>query len=645
MKRNVVILLLSTFLVVSSSVESQAVQAGKVGEKYEKMQVYKKSKCLDFSEGNTENTGKVLSEKEIKQIQESQKDKESYEVLIPKTEDNYEVAISYEDGSYTFAGSCDTYDEAVTMAKVEENSGAVKMAGQVAVPTVINHTGEVQYAAESIGRVWKNYETATTVGTSLSYVYKDSSMKNAYTYINDSFISEVPIVQENENEAKVLVAGYKGWMNKNISRTTGGYYYNNRDLRIQPITAVTNPSYYKVSGGVLYHYISTSMSTAGSGTMLAIGAAPSYLKEGRKYYGYDGHYFYDGSNGTASALRILTKDLQNNTTANAVNSGNPYYNYFNYLPFRSRTSHTAAELDNFINNHTSSDSKLRGTGQYFINAQNRYGVNAILALGVAINESAWGTSNFAKNNNNLFGINATDDNTSANASHFSSVESCINEFAKYLISKGYANPSDWRDFGAYLGNKEFGANVKYASDPYWSEKAVSYAFKVDYELAGKNVNAMKDYNKDQLLLHSSASAVYNSSGSSLYSVLNYVSSSGSHVGAVETFDKSAVKTINGSRCYAVSPEITSTINTFDGNYNWNVKGYVPINSVKRINYGKNYFDAEDFNWDAKIDTYDLSLIASNYNRTSSSSGWNAAYDINHDGIVDIYDIVKISSCL
>ena len=156
---------------------------------------------------------------------------------------------------------------------------------------------------------------------------------------------------------------------------------------------------------------------------------------------------------------------------------------------------------------------------------------------------------------------------------------------------------------------------------------------------------MKDYNKEQLLLHNQSSSVYNSSQNVLYNILNNVSSSGSHIGGVAVFDKSAARNINGKLCYAINPEITSTIGSFDGNYNWNVKGYVPANTVKLINNGKNYFDKEDFNWDTKIDVHDLSLIAQNYNKNSSSNGWNSAYDINNDGIVDIYDIVMISSKL
>ena len=39
----------------------------------------------------------------------------------------------------------------------------------------------------------------------------------------------------------------------------------------------------------------------------------------------------------------------------------------------------------------------------FIENQNKYGTNALLMIGVAANESAWGCSRIAAEKNNLFG--------------------------------------------------------------------------------------------------------------------------------------------------------------------------------------------------------------------------------------------------
>ncbi|MCR4945086.1 MAG: glucosaminidase domain-containing protein [Clostridium sp.] len=642
MKKILALLTTAIFISSSYSLKAQALTlANRTKEKYEKVQVYEPVKSYasidEIQEESIKDNGKHLNENDINAIMASNKEKEIYEKIVPKTSDEFEVALSYEDGTYEFVDSTNDYEEAVTMANLEKNSKDVLMAKQTVVPAVINNEGQVVYATESVARVWKNYKDGV-MRESTSNVYTTSSMNTSYTYIHDAYLSELPIIQQNNSEVKVLVAGYEGWMNTDINRTTGGYSNPNRDIRIWPVTQVTNPCYYTVSNGVLVHYISTSLDGDPSrNSRLTIGKAPSYLKEGKKYLSYDGNYFYEGTPSKEfEALKNIMRDLQDETHNRAINNGNPYYNYYSYLPFRSRTSYSASDLDRFINNNAPYGSKLIGTGQYFINAQNKYGVNAALALGVAINESAWGTSNYAKDRNNLFGLNATDDNTNQNASYFSSPEACINDFAKGWISKGYANPGDWRDYGGFLGNKKFGANVYYASDPYWAEKAVNYAFQLDYELSGSNVNDLKDNDYYQLLLNTSTSSVLNENGSLIYDVYNYVTTRGSHIGAVSAFEKMPVKNMNGQLYYAIDKE--TPLST--GDYNWSSKGYIPINSVKLINQGKNYFDNEDVNMDTKIDTLDLTNVAKNYNKTS---GFNSRIDINKDGIVDIYDLVKIST--
>ena len=95
-----------------------------------------------------------------------------------------------------------------------------------------------------------------------------------------------------------------------------------------------------------------------------------------KYYNYDGKYFY-------TSLELLIDDLQNNTHKNAVNVNEPYYNYYYYLPMRSKTSFTVDQINTYISNNSAYNSKLRDTGEYFIEAQNKYGVNALIMLGIA----------------------------------------------------------------------------------------------------------------------------------------------------------------------------------------------------------------------------------------------------------------------
>ena len=239
-----------------------------------------------------------------------------------------------------------------------------------------------------------------------------------------------------------------------------------------------NVSYYKVSGGKLYHYISQNLKKSPAST-INNGPAPSYLSEGVKYYSYDGHYFYDDYN-------VMSADYRNGSNgASAVNAGNAFYNYFQFLDMNKSTAYSADELNSILNTAMSnagkdpSVSKLAGTGNSFVTYQNQYSVNALLSLGIAINESGWGTSSIAKNKNNLFGLNAVDTSPGQSANYFASVDDCIREFMDKWMARGYLKDGNWKNYGEFLGNKDSGINVKYASDPYWGEKAAAHAWNLD----------------------------------------------------------------------------------------------------------------------------------------------------------------------
>jgi beta-N-acetylglucosaminidase len=612
------------------------------GEKYDKVIIDTATEESTNQEGQV-----VLTNGEKEEIKRNEEEQSSYEILVPKSNEGYEVALAYSDGSYTYAGKSDDYDKAVQMAEEATGSLKVTFASGTVVPTVIDSSGQVIYATEAIGRVWKSFANSPAPSTRdiLSYVYTDSSFSSAYTYIHDGYISEVPLIENRENEAKVLVSGYEGWMNKNISRDVSKRGDPNRDLLIQPINQVTNPSYYTVTNGLLKHFISTSMDRAGVGTMRTIGVAPEYLKEGQRYYSYDGNYFYDGSQDISKGLITLTTDLQNGSRVNAVNAGSPYYNYYNYLPFRTKTNYTAADLDTYINAKTVSTSKLRGLGQAFKDAEATYGVNALLALSVGMNESAKGTSNYAMERNNLFGLNATDNNTNQNTSYYTTPASSVMEFAKTYISKGYTDTTDWRDYGGFLGNKKLGANVKYASDPFWSEKAVSFAMEAESYLANGNIASMKDYNYYQLVRYIGTNAVKTSSGTLLYNIQGAVKpGSGSFIGAVAAISTARTTSVDGTSSYEINPEITTpnSAGPFVGEYNWNIKGYVSTANIEFINKGKSGFTDEDVNLDGDINVLDLAIMGESYNSKKGQPKWSTRYDINGDGIVDIYDIVKVS---
>ena len=236
-------------------------------------------------------------------------------------------------------------------------------------------------------------------------------------------------------------------------------------------------SYYTVSSGRLIHYISQNLETAPA-SAINNGSAPSYLSEGGKYYSYDGHYFYTDYN-------VMLEDYQKGTNgASAVNADHPFYNYFQFLDMNLSTGYTGEELDSILSAAMTnagvapSSSKLTGTGRSFVKYQDIYSVNALLSLGIAINESAWGTSSICLTKNNIFGLNAVDSSPN-DAYAFPDIDDCIREFMNYQMANAYLKDGKASNHGEYLGNKGGGINVSYASDPYWGEKAAAHAWNLD----------------------------------------------------------------------------------------------------------------------------------------------------------------------
>ena len=84
-----------------------------------------------------------------------------------------------------------------------------------------------------------------------------------------------------------------------------------------------------------------------------------------------------------------------------------YYNYYEFLPLRSRTKFNGDQLNGFLNSRgynevaydydhlQSNQSKMVNSGWFFVNAQETYGVNALLAFCMGLLESGWGRSSIA----------------------------------------------------------------------------------------------------------------------------------------------------------------------------------------------------------------------------------------------------------
>ena len=131
------------------------------------------------------------------------------------------------------------------------------------------------------------------------------------------------------------------------------------------------------------------------------------------------------------------------------------YGFSQKFDVRTKSNITAKQLDVKLKN------KLKGCGQYFIEAQNKYGINAEFLAAIAIHESGNGKSLLARRKNNFFGLMGK-----RGALSFSSPKECIECVAKNLTKKN----------GNYYGKGRYTISSigrKYASDRKWSTRIVA----------------------------------------------------------------------------------------------------------------------------------------------------------------------------
>jgi len=358
-------------------------------------------------------------------------------------------------------------------------------------------------------------------------LFANGTTNSVATIVNGRFGRDAIFlgVSANGNRYRVMIAGFEGYVNR-----TGPRNACNGPCRITvPINNVNHTfevrmnavfvpfgnypsggnvqsaSHYVNRDGNLYRYLTNNTTSPGGFARFVTGPAPRWMTQNTRYYSYDGVFFYRNPRNIRANGR------------GAVNANNPFFNYFQYLSFRSNSRVTARQLDNFLySNLATADNRNRsalvGQGVHFIDAQNRYGVNALLSYSKALHESGRGLSSIAINNNNVFGLNAVDSAPGQNASVFSSIQHSVNEYANNWMSRGYLWPGDWRYEGPHAGHKGSGMNVRFASDPYWGQKVAGWAFRIDRTLGNQ------DANREQIAIRQNTSsiAVANAGGATLY---------------------------------------------------------------------------------------------------------------------------------
>ena len=302
---------------------------------------------------------------------------------------------------------------------------------------ITNPTNQVIYQGEKI--VWIPTGSAGTVeATHQPYttIYTSQQHGANLTYVVRG--TQMEFLEAFENSIKVQVSGVTGFVKTS-------------EVRLNPAPLVKGRSYYRVSGGELFHHIFLNGSYQHPYLM---GRAPAFLNEGVNYFSNDGITF----------------------------AGQEAHQYFNYLPIHTKTNYTAEQLNQYVIAHRPL-SPLRDLGQTLKDVEQEYNINALVLLTIAIHESAWGLSPIAQDTKNLYSIRAYDSCPAECADRYETWDESVYEAAKFINSR-YTLPTTWQYRGAILGNKALGMNVRYASDPYWGQKIAGHMYRADKFLGG-----------------------------------------------------------------------------------------------------------------------------------------------------------------
>jgi beta-N-acetylglucosaminidase len=299
--------------------------------------------------------------------------------------------------------------------------------------------------------------------TAITILYKDPSLSSAsaFTYINAH--QELRYLDATETYVKVSLAGKT-------------FYTKQSEVALIPLPLIDNRNYYIVNdAGDLLHMVYNVVKAKEE--FINVGPAPSFLVKGGKYYSWDGAQFYS-------------------LTGQPIDK--PVYQYFNYLHARTASAYTAEEINKYIADKLAAleasgnpyykdatkKSKLIGLGTYLKDAEVKNKVNALLILGIAMNESGNGMSTYSQERNNLFGLGAVDSNPDA-AYRYNSPGESVDAFVNAFMNQNYYYPQKYAN-GFALGNKARGFNVKYAADPFWGEKAAQHWYTIDKTLGKKD---------------------------------------------------------------------------------------------------------------------------------------------------------------
>lgn len=420
----------------------------------------------------------------------------------------YQVAKIDDNGDFEIKGEYDDFNQAKSVMQTSKNYVVRCRDGYSPTKIVAMNSGLVYSYPRGTSNTQDIYEAwdSNKYNRTITYVERRYEM----TYVDTAYMSSKSGF-EGQGYVEVILNGFDGfadveytdlipskYIDNGIGIYVGGPYSGNSNSAVKTVIV---PNYYVINrngnyNDLEFHYhqdYPNSKGVAQEYTLVVDNAVNyTFMNPGTHYFSDDGYNFY--------------------TDYKKTNLVGTCYNYYQFLPIRTKTKIPASTLDAFLRSMRSdySSSAINGKGYAFINNGDEYGCNGVLIYALACQESAYGTSGYAINRNNLFGWSAFDDSPN-DATYFSSVDNAIREHMGRNLRK-YADYTDSRYNGTYVGNKGSGFNLKYASDPYWGIKIASIYYKID-KFNNNNNGNLTDHNSWNLgLIKNFGAGIYSNEG-------------------------------------------------------------------------------------------------------------------------------------
>lgn len=178
----------------------------------------------------------------------------------------------------------------------------------------------------------------------------------------------------------------------------------------------------------------------------------------------------------AESTTYLDNNKQENSNANIIEQSKAQLitNLSFNMALNKPSGLTLEQFKKILTDSKDTNKIFENNAEYFYYIEKQYHINGVFVAAVGIHESAWGTSQIAREKNNLFGYGAYDANPYQGAYSFSDYSESIDLIARVFV-KYYINPKGTSIYGGeqavgtyYNGATLSGINTRYATDKNWA---------------------------------------------------------------------------------------------------------------------------------------------------------------------------------